>query len=164
MFQPRIVPWLAMAATLFFASSAFAQQSGEERSPRRLDRLVQDLELSAEQEQQVRQLAQERRTATRPVREQLRRVRNELTEIWRSAEPSREQILAKHVEMDRLRHQVREAQVDFRLGLHALLSPEQRSRFAEQMQRRPGRRGDGRHRGAGPGRRGPRMGGPQGNR
>ncbi len=159
MIQTRYIPWLATAVSLFFVTGAAAQQHDEERSPRRLDRLVQDLGLSAEQEQQVRQLAQERRAATRPVRQQLRRLRTEVVEIWRSDAPNREQLLAKHSEMDRLRQVVREAQLDFRLGLHALLTPEQRGQFVEQMQRRRGRRGDARHRGAGPGRHGPRAGG-----
>jgi Spy/CpxP family protein refolding chaperone len=50
----------------------------------------------------------------------------ELKLLWLADEPNRQQILAKHAEIDGLRKQLRESKIDFRLNALKILTPQQR--------------------------------------
>lgn len=110
-------------------------------------RMMQGLDLSAAQKEQVEQLTQQMKQDLAPVREQLDQKRNELHQLWRAEAPNEQAILAKMAEMDGLRQQVRARNVKFRLAVHALLTPEQKARMAERM----GQGRGGRHHGMGGG-------------
>ncbi len=87
-----------------------------------------------------------RRTAV--LRAELEVKHTELGQLWRADQPSRQAILAKHVEIDGVQRQLREARVDFRLQALRVLTPEQRAAMG------PGAfgHGPGFGRGMGPGR------------
>lgn len=153
---PRTLTVLAVACVVGLASTAQAQRGprGQRHQGPNIDRLIERLELSDEQAERARALAEQKRTTTQPIHEQVRQRREQMRQLWQSDEPDRDSLLALQAEIHALRGQMAVARIDFRLGLHAILTPEQRAK-AQQMMDRRGRRG---HRGRF-GRRGGQRGG-----
>jgi Spy/CpxP family protein refolding chaperone len=112
----------------------------------------QMLELTDSQRQQVWVLRDQMRKSTADTRSALQAKHEEMRVLWLQDVPNRAAILAKHAEIDALRATMREAHIDFRLAVHALLTPEQRAKLAELPP-------PGKHGGHGPG---GGMGGPGG--
>ncbi len=99
--------------------------------------MFQQLNLTAQQKQQLEQLHAQFAESARPVKEQLRQKHQQMMTLWQAPNPDRAAILALHVEMDKLRAQLREAHVDLRLACLQLLTPEQRTKMNELMQKGP---------------------------
>ena len=114
--------------------------------------MCQQLGLTPEQQKKVDELRQAMKTKAGPVRDQLRTKRSELQALWQAPSPDRAAIVAKMRELSALRDQMTEAQVDFRLGMSSVLTPEQRAKMKEMH----GKRGQGKQgrRGGQGGRRG----------
>ncbi len=146
----RRTTMLAALAVLLAAPAALAWPGGPGKGHGR--RMARALDLSEEQQEAVQALRKDMREELGDVRAVLREKREELAELWRAETPDRTAILAKMAELDGLRQSVRTRRVDFRLAVHALLTPEQRERAAELFARRgPGRHGRRHGRGHGPG-------------
>jgi len=86
----------------------------------------QGLGLNADQQKQVTALEAKFDAEVAPLRAQMAAKRAELQALWSAAAPDRKAIVAKQAELDPLREKIRTAQVDFQLGVHKLLTPEQR--------------------------------------
>jgi len=108
---------------------------------------AQALGLSAEQQKQVTALQTKHESEVAPVRAQLQAKRVELQALWSAASPDRKAILAKQSEMEPLREKMQAAQVDFRLAVEKLLTPEQRAQWSTM--RGPGHGNGMRGQGAG---------------
>lgn len=121
----------ALALSIALPAAAKNRRGGD-----RLERLVRDLGLSADQTARVRALAKTRREATKPIKQKLRILRAQLRTLWTAPRPDRAQILAKTKAITALREQQELLRIDFKLGVHAVLSPEQRARFHKK--RKPG--------------------------
>ena len=112
------------------------------------------LDLTAQQQQQIGQLRDAALKQCEPLRAQLGQKLDELRNLWRAPQPDRRAIAHKQTEVDTLRAKQRDVWTDFRYQVHALLTPEQRSKWADW-----GGPGMGGGRGRGFWHRGPRGGG-----
>jgi Spy/CpxP family protein refolding chaperone len=83
--------------------------------------------------------------------------RDELRNLWRVDQPDKSAIAQKQAELDAIRVQQRAIWTDFRYQVHGVLTPEQRSKWADW-----GGPGMGRGRGRGFGHGGPHGFGPGG--
>jgi Spy/CpxP family protein refolding chaperone len=110
------------------------------------------LDLTAQQRQQIHQLREIAVRQSEPLRAPMAQKRDELRALWRVDQPDRSAIAQKQAELDTLRIQQRAIWMDFRFQVHGLLTPEQRSQWADQG-------GPGMGRGHG---RGFKHGGPRG--
>jgi Spy/CpxP family protein refolding chaperone len=132
------------------ASEATAQGRGPWHGGQ--GRRLAALNLTTAQQQQIDQLRDAAIKQSEPLRAQMVQKRDELRTLWRADQLDRGAIAQKQVELDGLRAKQREIWTDFRSQVHAVLTPEQRSKWA-----------DWGGSGMGPGRgRGFRRGGPQG--
>ena len=140
---------LLVLAALFVSSAALAGWGGKHEKgmggPGMGPWMLQKLNLTDAQKQQVDKLHATFKDRTQAVREQLEQKRQEMGTLWKAANPDRLAILALQASTDRLRSQIQEAMVDMRLETLKLLTPEQRTKLNEFMQKGPrmGRRGGG---------------------
>ncbi|MFT5434029.1 MAG: Spy/CpxP family protein refolding chaperone [Myxococcota bacterium] len=141
--KTTLITALALATTLI-ATSAFACPPGEggergERGPR-VDKMVEKLGLDAEQEQQVRTLATDKKATVKPLRQKMRTLREQMGSLWEADELDTDAIVALHTEMGQLKSQIGQARLNFRLGMHGVLNAEQRAQMKAQRGKR-GKRG-----------------------
>jgi Spy/CpxP family protein refolding chaperone len=115
------------------------------------------LDLTAQQRQQIDQLRDAARKQSEPLRAQMAQKRDELRNLWRVDQPDKSAIAQKQAELDAIRAQQRAIWTDFRYQVHGVLTPEQRSKWADW-----GGPGMGRGRGRGFMHGGPRGFGPGG--
>ena len=123
----------------------------------RLERLAQQLDLTAEQRQQIRAFRSQAREATREARIDLDDLHESLQEQWASGQPNRQVINVLHQQADALRQTIRQERVRTRIAVLGVLTPEQKTELRQLMAERRERRSHGRH-----GRRGHRGGGFRG--
>jgi Spy/CpxP family protein refolding chaperone len=130
-----------------FAPAAFAHEcmSDMEGGSGPHGGLLRRLDLTAAQNKEVMRLREELRAKVSPIREQLATKHAELWTLWKAATPDRAAMLAKEGEMAPLRRQMREARIDFWLGLHHVLTPEQRAKLSEGKPHGMGRGMGGMH-------------------
>ena len=153
--RPSTLVSLTISTLLFGLPAASARPPGGDgpgRSGQRLERMLNDLNLSAEQQAQVRRLAADRKSKARPLRKRMKQKRQELRALWRAERLDRGAILALTDEITAMRRSLQVARIDFRIGLHRALSPAQRDelrqRRSQRRMRRRGARGRrGMHRG-----------------
>lgn len=88
------------------------------------------LDLTTAQQQQIDQLRDAAIKQSAPLRAQMVHKRDELRHLWRADRPDRDTIAQKQTELDALRAQQRSIWTEFRYQVHALLTPEQRSKLA----------------------------------
>ena len=116
--------------------------------------MAKALELTPEQQAQVKALREQMKQDLAPVHAQLQQKHQEMEALWKAENPDERAILAKHAEMDPLMAQARARMVHFRVQMHALLTPAQRAKAVELRAQHP-RGGPGMHGGPEMG-----MGGP----
>jgi len=105
------------------------------------------LNLTPEQQTQMRELRQKHFDEMAPVREEMFKLRQELRGLWAKPGVAKEEIQAKTQQMNQLRDQMQDKMVEHRLEAQKLLTPDQIS----AMGAGPGKGGRG-GRGFGPGR------------
>jgi Spy/CpxP family protein refolding chaperone len=89
------------------------------------------LNLTAQQRQQIDQLREVAAKQSEPLRAQMAQKRDELRVLWRVDQPDKNAIKQKQAEMDGLRVQQHAIWTDFRFQVHGVLTPEQRSKWAD---------------------------------
>lgn len=89
------------------------------------------LDLTIQQRQQLDQLREAAAKQSEPLRAQMVQKRNELRKLWRVDQPDRGAIASKQAELDAIHAQQRAIWTDLRFQVHALLTPEQRTRWAD---------------------------------
>lgn len=89
------------------------------------------LNLTAEQREQIHQLREAAIRQSEPLRAPMAQKQDELRALWRADQPDRNAIAQKQAEIDTLHIQQRTIWMDFRLQVHGLLTPEQRSQWGD---------------------------------
>jgi Spy/CpxP family protein refolding chaperone len=89
------------------------------------------LELTTQQRQQIDQLRDAAVKQSEPLRAQMAQKRDELRALWQVDRPDKSAIDQKQAELDVLHAQQRTIWTDFRFQVHAVLTPEQRSKWAD---------------------------------
>ena len=115
----------------------------------RLERLVEELGLDAKTLVQVDAIIDASRNKKRTLRRQLREARKQMRGLLEAEEPQEAELLEQADRIGGLRTELRKEQLKTMLRVRALLSPEQRARLLERLNKGPrhGRRGFGRHQG-----------------
>ena len=113
----------------------------------RLERLVEELGLDAQTLAQVDAIIDASRGKQRPLRRQLRAARRQMRSLLEAEEPQEAELLEQADRIGGLRTELRKEQLKTMLRVRALLSPEQRAKLLERLNKGPrrGRRGFGRH-------------------
>jgi Spy/CpxP family protein refolding chaperone len=84
------------------------------------------LNLTPDQKSRISALRDAAMTKAAPLRAQMQSKMLEMKQLWSSANPDRQAILAKQDEMDSIHRQMRTVWTDFGLQVHSILTPEQR--------------------------------------
>ena len=113
----------------------------------RLERLVEELGLDAQTLAQVDAIIDASREKKRTLRRQLREARRQMHSLLEAEEPQEAELLEQADRIGGLRTELRKEQLKTMLRVRALLSPGQRARLLERLNKGPhrGRRGFGRH-------------------
>lgn len=120
----------------------------KEMRKNRMERMVQELGLTQDQQTKIKAIWESAKNDKNPQRQQLRtEMENMRSLMARSA--STNELRQQHNKIKTLRDQMGDQRFETMLQVYEVLTPQQRTKFAEMMQKRGGMRG---HRG---GRRGP---------
>ena len=155
---PHFIPLIIAVPILWLAASGHAQHRPESGRPGdrpglRAGNLAEHLDLTEEQREQIKSIRRE--TARKHIQQQadVRLARLDLKALMDTEQPDRKKIHTQLRKIAQLQGDMRISQVDQRLDIRQLLTPEQRQK-AKKMRargRRPNRpQGDG-----------PRRGGPR---
>ena len=118
------------------------------------------MKLSPEQRQKIEAFREAAMKQAEPLRLEMQAKAAEMKQLWLADKPDKTAIERKQTEMEAIGHKLRGIWTDFHLQLHAVLTPEQRAKWAEHMGSGPGM-GGGRGMGRG-GMHGGGMGGGMG--
>lgn len=133
---------LGLSMTTLFAGStpgmAEALAQGQGNQPpmnQRSGQLMNALNPTPEQQQQLQGIRQEYQGKMQQQQQQMRQIQKELNELM-SGNASESQIRQKHDQLMVLKQQMGQLQFDMMLKMREVLTPEQRSQLADLMQER----------------------------
>jgi len=142
---------------LAFAVSAIAQgrgQMGGSGKGYRCDMTtIPGLNLSAEQNQKIKDLQSAHWKDVQPLRDKMGTKRQELRQLWQQTTPDQAKIDAKQKEIQDLRGKLQENQTKYRISVQNVLTPEQKEKVQSANWGCPHMKG---------GNKGGHMGGPKG--
>ncbi|MBD1888055.1 Spy/CpxP family protein refolding chaperone [Coleofasciculus sp. FACHB-SPT9] len=133
------------------SSQTIAQNSPGARPPRgNKDGLLQQLNLTQQQMQQMQAIRQKYRTQIAPRQQALRQARQELATLMNST-ASASQIRSKNQQVEELQQQLQKLRFESMLEMREVMTPEQRAKFVQLMQQRRQQKGQraGKNRGQG---------------
>lgn len=91
----------------------------------KMDRLFDELNLTADQKQKIQAIRKRNMEAAKPIRESLRTKRQELHTLIKKSDTTRDQAIAKHREIHALGNQLAEARLNAWFEARAVLTPDQ---------------------------------------
>ena len=117
----------------------FAQNTESPERPMRgkTDRLVQELNLTPEQTQQIEAIQAQYQEEMSQSKEAMRQAQQELMDLM-AGTASVDQIREQYNQVETLKQQVSQLRFDSMLAMREVLTPEQRSQAAQLMQNRRG--------------------------
>jgi len=125
--------WMVLITLLLSATVALAGPAGRgvrgEKAWGMKDAFFSKLNLTEEQGGKIKALRDSQRQDMVQLRTEILRKRAELQLLWLEEKPDGEKIKAKQKEMREIRGQIQDRMTDFRLALHSILTPEQRSQL-----------------------------------
>ncbi|MBD1880306.1 MULTISPECIES: Spy/CpxP family protein refolding chaperone [unclassified Coleofasciculus] len=133
------------------SSQTIAQNSPGARPQRgNKDGLLQQLNLTPQQMQQMQAIRQKYRTQIAPRQQTLRQARQELATLMNST-ASASQIRSKNQQVEELQQQLQKLRFESMLEMREVMTPEQRAKFVQLMQQRRQQKGQraGKNRGQG---------------
>jgi len=134
---------LSLGTAVAFANSQaqqpqrVAQTQENLQRPRRGDPagLMQALNLTQEQQQSLQRIRQQSKPQMDQRKQALRQAHQELRQMMQGT-ASTDEIRAKHQQVQQLRQQMENLRFENMLAMREVLTPEQRTKFAELMQQR----------------------------
>lgn len=114
------------------------------------DGLLQQLNLTQQQMQQMQAIRQKYRTQIAPRQQALRQARQELATLMNST-ASASEIRSKNQQVEELQQQLQKLRFESMLEMREVMTPEQRAKFVQLMQQRRQQKGQraGKNRGQG---------------
>lgn len=123
-------------------SDQFVAQTPEGRMGKRgkfgQGRVLEELNLSEQQQQQLEAIKQKYQGQFQPLRENMRTLRQELQTMM-TGTASNNQIRAKHQQLAASRQQMENLRFESMLEMREVLTPEQRSKFGQLMEQYRGK-------------------------
>jgi Spy/CpxP family protein refolding chaperone len=126
-----------VALLLPFSGSALAEPGD------RMGRMFEQLNLSAEQQQQIESIHEQRKASSEGLREQMRAAKEEMRSL-QASNASAEQMRQQHQKIQQLHQQMSDQRFETMLQVREVLTPEQQAKLAEL---KPERNGEGQGRG-----------------
>ena len=138
---------IAALATLF-AVSASAQKRDREgfegKHEGKIARMVEKLDLTAEQQLKIKDLKKEQMAEAKPLHARLAELRKQMKVQWKAENPDEETIISIHRKAHKIKGQLKELKIEFRLDVYSILTPEQKVKAKQMMQeRKQNRKGHG---------------------
>ncbi|MGA1623822.1 MAG: Spy/CpxP family protein refolding chaperone [Synechocystis sp.] len=130
---------LPSAADTVFSSPQPQHLAQRGPNPQGQERLMESLNLSAQQKQDLNKIRQKYQSQMEGLQSQLRTRQDELRALM-SGNASDSDIRAKHNQVAALRQQLGDLRFDSMLESRKILTPDQRKEFAQLMDERRGRR------------------------
>lgn len=106
-----------------------------------ITKLIQQLDLTSEQSEQIEAISERAKTENRALFEQLQTNRQEMQSLLTS-DASLEELRANHQQVQNLQQELGNNRFETMLEIREILTPEQRTQMAELMEQGRGRRGD----------------------
>lgn len=103
-----------------------------------INNLIQQLDLTPEQSEQIRAIAEQSKTESQPLRQQLETNRQEMGSLLAS-NASPEELRTNHQNLQNLHQELGNNRFETMLEIREVLTPEQRTQMAELMEQRRGR-------------------------
>ena len=107
----------------------------------KLNKLMQQLDLTPEQSQQIEAIQEESRTVAEDLEQQMRSQREDMKSLMTS-DASAEELRAQHREAQSLRQELGNNRFETMISIREVLTPEQRAEMAELMEQHRGRHSD----------------------
>jgi Spy/CpxP family protein refolding chaperone len=129
---------VGIATVLLAGMTASAWAQGRGPMSGNPDAHFAQLKLSSEQKQKVQAFREAAMKQAEPLRKEVQAKAAEMKQLWLADKPDKTAIERKQTEMEGIHHKLRGIWTDFHLQLHAVLTPEQRAKWAEHMGGGPG--------------------------
>jgi periplasmic protein CpxP/Spy len=107
--------------------------------------MFEQLNLSADQQAQIKSIMEQTKTSNQGLRQQVKTVREQLKTVMGSSDASDDAIRQAHQQVQTLGQQMGEQRFETMLKIRSVLTPAQRTKFAELRKQGGGHHG-GRHR------------------
>ena len=130
----------AEPAPELIAQATDSPESGGPRKGRRFQKLVEELDLTSEQQEAIRAIREEARSEKQALRQQMRQERETMRTLLAS-DTSRDELRSQHQKMLALRQDMATKRFETMLDVRDQLTPEQRAKFAELRGKHRGRHG-----------------------
>ncbi len=123
---------LVMVCSLIATTAAFAGPGewGHHMGPGHGTGGMANLNLTPEQSQELQALHENYLKAVSPLQNQMFALRSELRLMWNTADPDKEEIMAKQKEIADFEWQIQEQATQYRLDFRNILTPEQQAQLA----------------------------------
>ncbi|MGK7926604.1 MAG: Spy/CpxP family protein refolding chaperone [Spirulina sp.] len=105
-------------------------------------RMLEQLNLSAEQKQQIQAIREQAKANSQQLREQMQNAREQMRSLM-AGNASESELRQQHQVIDNLRDQMSDRRFETMLQIREVLTPEQRAQLAEMEPPQRGRRGGG---------------------
>lgn len=112
-------------------------------------KMMQHLNLTAEQQAKLDNINAEKKESTEPIRTELKQLHEKMRAEWMKQKPSKTDILALHYKINELNKRLAEQRISSRLDMIGILTPAQRTQMIELTAERgkSEARGERRHKG-----------------
>ena len=104
------------------------------------------LDLTDEQSEKVKALRETLKKDMAPIRQEMVKKQTEMKLLWLEDHPDEGMIKEKQEEINDLREKMGDLFIDFRLSMHEILTPEQRTQMLNRKMNRGSKRGFGKRR------------------
>lgn len=134
----RLIPLFLLAGLTLMPTALEAKpplKYGFERLEARKGRLIEELNLSFAQQQQLEAIRQQRQLEMQSLKQRVRDLRQEMEQLMAS-NASQDQLRSKFQQVQALKNQIAEARFEQMLAMREVLTPEQRAKFNELMLQR----------------------------
>ncbi|MEM8721181.1 MAG: Spy/CpxP family protein refolding chaperone [Cyanobacteria bacterium P01_G01_bin.39] len=121
---------------------AYRLGQGRGKRGQRMEKLLQNLDLSDEQSQQVKAIQEQSATTAEDLREQIKAQRQEMQSLFAS-DANTDEIRSEFQAGQQLRQQLSTNRFEIMLQIREILTPEQREKAVELMEQRHQRRFEG---------------------
>ena len=114
---------------------------GHRGGPGMHGKMMEELNLTAEQKKEIDQLHEEMRAEAEPLKEKMRALRDKMHDLWSQDSPDEDAIMALQREKSAIHLQLSELRTEMKLDMMEILTPEQRAKFKEMKGKHKGKRG-----------------------
>lgn len=135
---------LSIGSSAAFAApmpQTVAQTPGDSTSPqpqrrKNRDSFLQELNLTPQQMQQMQAMQARYKPQISQRAQAMRQAKQELASLMSSTTASTSQITAKNQQVEQLAQQIRQLKFESMMAMREIMTPEQRTKFAQLMQQR----------------------------